>query len=38
MERAPDPFGEKIFPRPPVVLAGDVNGRDGKPTASVKYP
>src|SRR5690348_1997586 len=30
MERAPDPFGEKIFPRPPVVLAGDVNGRDGK--------
>jgi hypothetical protein len=24
--------------RPPVVLAGDVNGRDGKPSASVKYP
>lgn len=38
MERAPDPFGERSSPRPPAVLAGGVNGRDGKPTASMKYP
>jgi len=37
MERAPDPFGEKIFPPTTRGACGRRHGRDGKPTASVKY-